>query len=197
MWPARRSPFRRTGAVPQKGDVKLGSATEDLNGEAVVTATVLVCDNENILRRLVKATLQTHDIHVVEACDGDEALELARMYRPALVILDVMMPGKTGLDVLEELRRDPDLAETRVIVLTPCSGQRPRCGTRSRSRPLLRQAVQPRRACRAASSCSGWRDELARGRVGPCGRAACCRPRELSQAILNASPGRSAARAGR
>lgn len=83
-----------------------------------MTATVLVCDNENILRRLVKASLQTHGVEVVEACDGDEALELARRHRPALVILDVMMPGKTGLHVLEELRRDPDLAETRVIVLT-------------------------------------------------------------------------------
>lgn len=83
-----------------------------------MTATVLVCDNENILRRLVRATLSDSEVSVLEACDGDEALELARQHRPDLVILDVMMPGRTGLDVLEELRRDPELADTRVIVLT-------------------------------------------------------------------------------
>jgi CheY-like chemotaxis protein len=83
-----------------------------------VTATVLVCDNESILRRLVRATLGSGDVQVIEACDGDESLELARRHRPDLVILDVMMPGRTGLDVLGELRRDPDLADTRVIVLT-------------------------------------------------------------------------------
>lgn len=81
-------------------------------------ATVLVCDNENMLRRLVRATLGSDEVRVLEACDGDESLELARRHRPDLVILDVMMPGRTGLDVLGELRRDPELADTRVIVLT-------------------------------------------------------------------------------
>lgn len=83
-----------------------------------MTATVLVCDNETILRRLVRATLGDGEVRILEACDGDEALELARRHRPDLVILDVMMPGRTGLEVLGELRRDPKLADTRVIVLT-------------------------------------------------------------------------------
>lgn len=83
-----------------------------------MTATVLVCDNESILRRLVRATFDDGDVRILEACDGDESLELARKHRPDLVILDVMMPGRTGLDVLGELRRDPELADTRVIVLT-------------------------------------------------------------------------------
>lgn len=47
-----------------------------------------------------------------------EALEHARLVRPDVVLLDPMMPGKSGLNVLEELRSDPDLAGTRVIMLT-------------------------------------------------------------------------------
>lgn len=81
-------------------------------------ATVLVCDNEEPLRALVVATLDGGDYRVIEARDGDESLELIRAERPDVVVLDMMMPGRSGLDVLEELRRDRDLADTRVLMLT-------------------------------------------------------------------------------
>ncbi len=80
--------------------------------------TVLVCDNEEPLRALVRAALDLGRYRIVEARDGDESLDLARSLRPDLIVLDMMMPGRSGLEVLAELRREPDLAETPVIMLT-------------------------------------------------------------------------------
>ena len=78
--------------------------------------TVLVCDDEDTLRSLIRATLS--DYEIVEACDGDEALERARAVGPDLILLDMMMPGRSGLDVLAELRRDEHLGSTPVVMLT-------------------------------------------------------------------------------
>ena len=80
--------------------------------------TILVADDEAVLRALVRATLSSAGYDVLEAADGDEALELARSARPDLIVLDLMMPGKSGLDVLRELRADPELAATPVVMLT-------------------------------------------------------------------------------
>jgi CheY-like chemotaxis protein len=80
--------------------------------------TVLVCDDEPVLRMLVRATLDQGNYTVIEACDGDEALARTRSHRPDLILLDMMMPGRSGSDVLAELRADPATAETPVIMLT-------------------------------------------------------------------------------
>lgn len=81
-------------------------------------ATVLICDDEEILRRLVRASLDEGDYDVVEAADGDEALERARAACPDVILLDMMMPGRSGLQVLHELRADEQLRETPVVMLT-------------------------------------------------------------------------------
>jgi two-component system OmpR family response regulator len=80
--------------------------------------TVLVCDNEEVLRGLVLASLEGNGYALVEAKDGDDALEQARRVRPDLILLDMMMPGRSGLEVLAELRRDPDLRGIPVVMLT-------------------------------------------------------------------------------
>ena len=79
---------------------------------------ILICDDEDVLRALVRASLQGGDYDVVEACDGNEAVEVAMAERPDLVLLDMMMPGCSGVEVLQRLRADPDLAGTSVIMLT-------------------------------------------------------------------------------
>lgn len=78
--------------------------------------TLLVCDDEDVLRSLIRATLAGYT--VIEARDGEEALAHARELHPDLILLDMMMPGRSGLDVLAELRRDPKLARTPVVMLT-------------------------------------------------------------------------------
>jgi CheY-like chemotaxis protein len=80
-------------------------------------ATVLICDDEPSLRELIRISLDG-PYEFVEADDGEESLELARRVRPDVMILDMMMPRLTGLEVLSALRQDEELADTRVIVLT-------------------------------------------------------------------------------
>lgn len=79
-------------------------------------ATVLVCDDQSALRELIRAALAETDHEVVEAADPFEALRLAKELRPEVVILDIVLPGRSGLDVLADLRRDPALAHTRVVL---------------------------------------------------------------------------------
>jgi CheY-like chemotaxis protein len=81
-------------------------------------ATVLICDDEPSLRELIRISLLDGPYEFVEADDGEESLELARRVRPDVVILDMMMPRLSGLEVLAALRQDEELADTRVIVLT-------------------------------------------------------------------------------
>jgi DNA-binding response OmpR family regulator len=83
-----------------------------------VAPKVLVCDNEEVLRALVRATLAPEGYNIVEAQDGDESVELARSEDPDLIVLDMMMPGRTGVEVLEELRSEERFAETPVVMLT-------------------------------------------------------------------------------
>jgi DNA-binding response OmpR family regulator len=80
-------------------------------------ATVLICDDEPSLRELIRISLDG-PYSFAEADDGEKSLEIARRLRPDVVILDMMMPRLSGLEVLSEIRGDQMLAETAVIVLT-------------------------------------------------------------------------------
>jgi CheY-like chemotaxis protein len=83
-------------------------------------ATILVCDDDPSLRELVRAVLGER-YRFVEAADGIEALQLAGELRPDLIVLDVMLPGLSGIEVLEAIRTDPELAELKVVVITAWS----------------------------------------------------------------------------
>lgn len=80
--------------------------------------TVLIADDESSIRLLVHATIESDDYTVVEAADGAQAWALTQELKPSLVLLDVQMPGQSGLEVLRSIKADPDLKGTRVILLT-------------------------------------------------------------------------------
>jgi CheY-like chemotaxis protein len=86
-------------------------------------ATVLICDDEPALRELIRISL-AGQYSFAEADDGEQSLEIARRLRPDVVILDMMMPRLSGLEVLTELRSDEALSDVRVIVLTAQPGSR-------------------------------------------------------------------------
>lgn len=81
------------------------------------TRIVVADDEANILISL-EFLLQRAGYEVSLARDGLEALALVREVRPQLLLLDVMMPGKTGFEVCQELRADESLAGLRVLMLT-------------------------------------------------------------------------------
>ncbi len=79
---------------------------------------MLIADDEPSMRLLVRATIESDQYEVLEAGDGVEAWDMIRQHRPSVVLLDVQMPGRTGLEVLALIRSDPSLKSTRVIMLT-------------------------------------------------------------------------------
>jgi CheY-like chemotaxis protein len=80
--------------------------------------TVLIADDEPSLRLLVYTTIESDQYQVVEAEDGDEAWQLLKEHRPDVALLDVSMPGRTGLELARAIKDDPELAATRVVLLT-------------------------------------------------------------------------------
>ena len=85
-----------------------------------VDKTILVCDDEPSLRELVRAVLGS-DYQFIEVDDGHQALALIRELRPDLLVLDLMLPGLSGLDVLAEIRVDEGLRSLAVVVVTAWS----------------------------------------------------------------------------
>lgn len=79
---------------------------------------VLIADDEPDILEILKFNLENEGYEVVTAKNGDEALEKARHHKPDLIILDVMMPNKTGVEVCAILRRQASFNETLIIFLT-------------------------------------------------------------------------------
>lgn len=80
--------------------------------------TLLIADDEEGIRSLVRMTLDTGAYRIIEAADGEAALAMAREHRPDLVLLDVMMPKLSGFEVCRALKEDPDTAGIAVVMLT-------------------------------------------------------------------------------
>jgi DNA-binding NarL/FixJ family response regulator len=85
-----------------------------------VTIRVLLADDQALMRAGFKVLIDSaSDLEVVgEACDGQEAVELARKDRPDVVLMDIRMPGVDGLTATETISQDADLAGVRVLILT-------------------------------------------------------------------------------
>jgi DNA-binding response OmpR family regulator len=79
---------------------------------------VLICDDQPALRELARAALAEGDYVVFEAADGAEAVRLALEVRPDVIVLDMVLPDQSGLDVVVELRQQPGLASTPVLLCT-------------------------------------------------------------------------------
>jgi two-component system chemotaxis response regulator CheY len=102
--------------------------------------TVLVVDDDRDCADALKDTLQDFGYQVSTAHSATEALrQLESAPRPAVIILDLLMPGMTGEEFLDRRRRDPRLAEIPVIVVSATPPQPPLDGYT----PVLRKPVDP------------------------------------------------------
>lgn len=88
---------------------------QTLNAQAQTMTSILVVDDEQNLRELVQAYLEAEGYTVHLAEDGEGGLAAFRRYKPGLVVLDVMLPGIDGLEVLQHIRRESDVF---VLMLT-------------------------------------------------------------------------------
>ena len=85
--------------------------------------TVLIVDDDPSLRSLVHSTIESPMYQVIEASDGEEAWTLIKERKPALVLLDIKMPRRSGFEVLTAIRANPDLRGMQVMMLTSSGDQ--------------------------------------------------------------------------
>jgi CheY-like chemotaxis protein len=83
---------------------------------------VLICDDEPLLRQLMRVAL-LGDYDFEEAATVDEAIERAGSFRPDVALVDVMMPGGSGLEIVRHLKSEPDLSHAHCIVISAFSGE--------------------------------------------------------------------------
>lgn len=88
------------------------------------TPTILIVDDEEDVRELVGSNLRRAGMKVAEAADGLQGMKTARTLGPDLIVLDVMMPGRDGLQVCSELRTDDNTKGIPILMLT-AKGQTP------------------------------------------------------------------------
>ena len=83
---------------------------------------VLICDDEPLLRQLMRVAL-LGDYDFEEAGTVEEAIELSDSFRPDVALIDVMMPGGSGLEIVRHRKGNPDLRHARCIVVSAFSGE--------------------------------------------------------------------------
>ena len=80
--------------------------------------TVLIVEDEVRIRSMLQMLLTTQGYKVITADTADSGLELARQQQPDLVVTDITMPGKSGIDLIKAIRSDSSLAATRILAMT-------------------------------------------------------------------------------
>ena len=118
VWPASRDELLFRCFVALRAAWRAASRTVATN------STVVLADDDPSITRLVRLTLQRSGMTCEVACNGGEALELVNKFKPCAVVLDVGMPNIDGFQVLSRIRNNPDLAQTRVILLTGSEQER-------------------------------------------------------------------------
>ncbi len=84
---------------------------------------ILIADDEPDILEILKYNLEKDGYQVVTAKNGDEAIDKAKQYQPDLIILDIMMPRKSGVEVCEILRAQPLFKDTLILFLTALSDE--------------------------------------------------------------------------
>ena len=87
-------------------------------------ARILVVDDDPVFVDSTKAVLESKDYHVITAFDGDEGLQKVQDEKPDLILLDVIMPTQDGFHVCERIKKNPQLADIPVIILTSFAKKR-------------------------------------------------------------------------
>lgn len=79
---------------------------------------ILLVDDDLTLREMYEERLKAEGFEIIQATNGEEAMQKARESKPNVILLDIMMPKVNGFDVLKELKADADLKDIPVIILT-------------------------------------------------------------------------------
>ena len=88
-----------------------------------MSARILVVEDEPDIQELIRYHLDQAGFHVETASDGNAALHQLRRRRPSLVVLDLMLPDRSGTEICREIRSDPDLKDLPIIMVTARSDE--------------------------------------------------------------------------
>jgi len=81
--------------------------------------TILIVDDESVVREVLKLTVEIGEFRVLQAQNAREAIQLARVEKPDIIIMDVIMPGgMDGLEATRIIKQDPETRECQVLILT-------------------------------------------------------------------------------
>lgn len=101
----------------------LENSADGRSGSSLLSLTrqnkILVVDDDQLSRMLIERLLEREfDMDIVTLANGLEGLEYVRLHRPRLVVLDLMLPGMNGFNVLKEIRKNPQLKQTKVVLVS-------------------------------------------------------------------------------
>ncbi|MBL4876587.1 MAG: response regulator [Cohaesibacteraceae bacterium] len=83
-----------------------------------MSKTVLIVEDNELNMKLFNDLLEAHGYEVLQACNGLEALELARLHRPDLILMDIQLPEVSGLEVIKWIKEDDALSSIPIIAIT-------------------------------------------------------------------------------
>lgn len=102
---------------------RLGMNTEEIENWDVGEKLILIVDDETSARELINTYLITEGYRTIKCSNGEDAIELAREYKPYAITLDILMPGADGWSVLAELKADRDISHIPVIIVSTLDEQ--------------------------------------------------------------------------
>lgn len=88
-----------------------------------IVKKILIADDEPDILEIIQFNLQAEGYEVITAKNGDEAIEKSKKHQPDLIILDIMMPGKNGIEVCNILRMQPAFKDTLIVFLSALSDE--------------------------------------------------------------------------
>ncbi|MBT6312777.1 MAG: response regulator [Alphaproteobacteria bacterium] len=95
---------------------------DQMDGADITAKTILIVDDSPLIRNLLTNFVQEMGLLSLEAGNAADALAIIRSSKPALVLMDIVMPGANGVEALQQIRDDPAIADVPVIAVTTLAG---------------------------------------------------------------------------
>ncbi len=86
--------------------------------ESNAAKSILVVEDDQFLRDLIVKKLEEEGLNIIQAVDGEEGLQFIKENKPALVLLDLILPGIDGFEVLKQAKSDPETKDIPIIILS-------------------------------------------------------------------------------
>ena len=106
-----------------------------------MTKTVLICEDNKLNMKLLHDLLVVHGYSTIQTADGMEALDLAQKHKPDLILMDIQLPGVSGLEVAKWIKEDDDTRHIPIVAITALAMK----GTKQESRMGAARPTSPNR----------------------------------------------------